>query len=95
MRTCLAEQIDADGVGDEFCPLKRRGAVSLHIGCAVCDNVAVVQLASLGDGGAIIVGGELVKAAGGPQIEFDAPFAVTLAEVKAVAVDLPVPLFRT
>ena len=84
-----------DSVGDELRPLKRRGAVALVIGCAVSDNVAFVQLASLEEGGAVIGGSDSVEAAGGPQIDFYAPFAVALAEVKAAAVDLPVPLFRT
>ena len=87
--------MDTDGVGDELCPLKRRGAVSLHIGCAVGDDVAFVQLAFLGAGGAVIVVGHPVRAAAGPQIDFDAPFAVALAEVEGVAVDFTVPLFRT
>ncbi len=39
-----AVQMDTEGVCDELCPLQRRGAVALDIGCAVRNDVAFVQL---------------------------------------------------
>jgi hypothetical protein len=53
MRTCLADQVDADGVDDELCPLEGRGAVAHDIGCPVSDDVTLVQLALLVAGGAV------------------------------------------
>jgi hypothetical protein len=95
VRACLAGKVDSDRVDDELCPFDGRSSVALGDGCAVGDDVPVVELALLVVDGAVVVGagGCPDEVAAGPQIELDAPLVVALAEVEAVAVDFPAPLF--
>jgi hypothetical protein len=84
-----------DRVDDEPCPLDWCASVSLNIGCAMGDYVALVQLTLLKAGFVVAVDTDegLGEATTGPKVELNAPIVMAFAEVEGVAVHFPAPLF--